>query len=183
MSVSVQFAADMETCTGCNEEGGFTLLHLVSASGTVQYPSLPFSTLLERQPSFSWKSEKNGYAEKRKWAVWWFHILKFRSNNTKAWRPQVPERKKDNQKGTYTFIPDEGYIKYNAPGNHILNATGRIWRVGILFLDSVNSQHQKIGASHQQLASHLSQHAHTHTIFKCLKCFIHTMKKFNFAQL
>lgn len=30
MSVSVQFAADMETCRGCNEEQAFTLLRLVS---------------------------------------------------------------------------------------------------------------------------------------------------------
>lgn len=29
MSVSVQFAADMETCRGCNEEEAFTLLRLV----------------------------------------------------------------------------------------------------------------------------------------------------------
>lgn len=30
MSVSVQFAADMETCRGCNVEEAFTLLRLVS---------------------------------------------------------------------------------------------------------------------------------------------------------
>lgn len=32
MSVSVQFAADMETSTGCNEEEGFTLLQFLNVS-------------------------------------------------------------------------------------------------------------------------------------------------------
>lgn len=44
--MSVQFAADMETCTGCNEEEGFTLLHLVSECQRVAQFNIHFCPFL-----------------------------------------------------------------------------------------------------------------------------------------
>lgn len=72
MSGSVQFVADMETCTGCNEEEGFTLLHLVSEcqrAAEFNIHLCPFPHYQRGNLHSHENMKKKGYAKERKWAV------------------------------------------------------------------------------------------------------------------
>lgn len=179
MSVSVQFAADIETGTGCNEEEGLTLLHLVSECQLVaQYKKSSLFYIIKEATFISvkiWKRKRLCRNSKMGWLI--ISLFKVEKQH-KSQESTDAGTKDDNQKGANRVILDEGYIKY------LLLGIISWWFEGSEFSFYSQSTHGikrlKTDSSHQQLPSHPSQL--THYLYMSEKFYTYHQEKFNFAQ-